>query len=126
MKSDAPTRIIGVIAGAALGVLAYWLALRSAYHILVAVAVAPGIAGGLAARRRSFTWGVVIAIVSLALTLVIEWLFLPFAADASFAYFLTHLDALPTKSQLSLVAALGVGLYFGMGRNPKNKARGST
>lgn len=120
-KSDAPGRIIGAVFGAALGVLAYWLAVRKGYLLLAAVALAPGLGGGLAARRRSLAWGVVLGIASVVLAIVVEWRFWPFEADGSFAYFLTHLHHLPWKSQLSLIAGLVVGCYFGMGRDRKKK-----
>ena len=123
--SDSPRRIIGATLGGGLGVLIYWLALHNGFHILAAVALGPGVGSGLVARRRSLAWGVAIGIVSVAFTIVIEWLFLPFTADGSLGYFLTHVGDLSLKSQLSIIAAAAIGFYFGMGRNPRKKGEQS-
>jgi len=118
---EAPRRIVGGIVGAGIAVLVYRVALQNGYHVLALVAAGPGLGSGLAARRRSFAWGLVIAVVSVALTIVIEWLFLPLAADGSFGYFVTHLGDLPLKSKLSMMSAAVIGFYFGMGRNRKKE-----
>ncbi len=120
--SDVRRRIIGALIGGGLGVLAYWVALRIGFDALAFVAVGPGIGSDLAARSRRVPWGLAIALVSVALSVVINWLFLPFAADGSFGYFLSHLGHLPLRIRLTFVAAAAAGLYFGMGRHPKKRA----
>jgi len=118
---DAARRMIGGMVGAGIGVLIYWFALRNGYHVLAAVGAGPGIGGGLGARRRSLAWGAGIAAVSLALTIVVEWRFLPFVVDGSLGYFVGHLGDLPWRSQLSIAAAVGMGFYFGMGRDRREE-----
>ncbi|MCZ6690856.1 MAG: hypothetical protein O7H41_14785 [Planctomycetota bacterium] len=120
--SDVRRRIIGALIGGGLGVLAYWVALRNGFDALAFVAVGPGVGSDLAARRRSLPWGLAIALVSVALSVLINWLFLPFAVDGSLGYFLSHLGHLPLRTHLTFVAAAGIGFYFGMGRHPKKRA----
>ncbi len=116
---DAARRTLGTIVGAIVGLLAYWLALRSGYHLLAAAGAGPAIGCGWMARRRSLAWGAGTAVAAVAFSIVTEWLFLPFSADDSFGYFMSHLGDLPVKSKISLVAVAFIGLYFGMARNRK-------
>ena len=118
---DAAGRILGAIVGSVVGLLAYWIALRNGYHLLVAVGASLGIGCGWMGRRRSLAWGTGTAVLAVAFSIVIEWHFLPFSADDSFRYFMGHLGDLPVKSKISLIAVGIIGFYFGMGRNRKAK-----
>ena len=126
---DSTRRILGAIAGGALGFLVHGVALMSGIHTQVAVGAGVGLGGGLMGGRRSIAWGIGIGTISLGLTLLVEWPcwrnethVLSSIPDHSFGYFITHPQDLEWKRQLSFVAAAGIGFWFGMGRNPKERA----
>jgi len=116
MKNDATSRLLGAAIGAAVGVTAHWLLLRTSLQMagVAGMGVALGVSAG--AQSRNVTWGVVTALLAVALSVVTEWWFRPFVADRSLAYFVAHLSDLPALSLASLAAAAVVGCYLGLGR----------
>lgn len=115
--NDLPTRLLGGLVGAAIGIVAYWLALGRGVDVLIAVGagLALGVARG--SRRRSLAWGAGIAVVAPMLALGTLWWFRPFADDPSLGHFLSHLHELPRQALMSLGASALAGGWFGMGRN---------
>ncbi len=114
--SESARRSAGVVAGAAVGTLAYWLMLRSEVHILAAVGAAAALGVSIASRTVSLAWGVLTMLLAVVLSLLVEFAFRPFRADESFGYFLAHLGELPRNSLVSLVVVALLGFYFGRGR----------
>src|SRR5262245_10777351 len=85
-------------------------------HIPAVVGAATALGVSAAARTTSTAWGLLTAVFAVVFTLLAEFLFLPFAADASLASFVSHIADLPRNSQLSLAAVAILGFYFGRGR----------
>jgi hypothetical protein len=115
-KSDFVARSAGALVGTGVGVLAYWLTLRSGTHILAAVGGGTALGVSFAARKQSLAWGVLTAALAVGFSLLVEFLFRPFAADPSFGYFVAHVADLPRNSLVSLAVVAALGFYFGRGR----------
>lgn len=109
-------RTLGGGVGLGLGVLAYWLLLRLDLHILAGVGAGLALGVSAAATQRRPRWGLITALAAVAASLLVEFVFLPFAADPSLGYFLTHIDDLPRNSLVSLAVVSALGFWFGCGR----------
>jgi hypothetical protein len=109
-------RVAGALGGAVVGTLAYWLMLEQQIHIPAVVGTATALGVSAAARTTSTAWGLLTAVLAVVFSLQAEFLFRPFAADASLGYFVSHIADLPRNSQLSLAAVAILGFYFGRGR----------
>src|SRR5262249_16754439 len=112
-----------IAGGAVGGVIGYFLfrwLLTKGFYALVMPGALLGLGAGLAAQGRSLPLGVVCAVAALALTIFAEWSRPggPFPADASFAYFVTHLHQL--DGALVKYGMMGAGTacayWFGQGR----------
>ena len=114
--TDSQRRAAGAAGGAAVGTLAYWLLLQWGIHILAAVGAATALGVSLMARSSSIGWGAGTMVLAVVLSLLVEFLFRPFAVDPSFGYFMRHLADLPRNSLVSLAVVAALGLYFGRGR----------
>ena len=71
----------------------------------------------MAARTRNTAWGLLTCALAVALSVLVDFLFLPFRVDPSFGYFVTHLGELPRNSLVSLAVVAVLGFYFGRGRD---------
>ena len=109
-------RTAGAAGGAIVGTLAYWLLQQWGIHILAAVGAATALGVSSMARSRSLGWGVLTMVLAVVLSLLVEFLFRPFAIDHSFGYFISHLADLPRNTLLSLAVIAVLGFYFGRGR----------
>ena len=105
--------------GASIGTLAYVLMLERSVHLLAAVGAGGAVGVAVGALSRSYAWAFATAILSVAVSLLVEFLFRPFAADPSIAYFVGHIGDLPRNSMLSLAVVAVLGFYFGLGRAAK-------
>ncbi|HZL88258.1 MAG TPA: hypothetical protein VFB96_07760 [Pirellulaceae bacterium] len=114
-----PLGILGTLAGAALGVLAFWGLYRSGFYAIILPGVLAGLGGGYPLKKRSVAVGVFAAIVSLAAMLLTEWWFRPFVKDESLLFFLTHLNHLKSAALLMMVVGIAAAFWFGMGREAK-------
>lgn len=114
--SDSIRRAIGAIVGAGVGTFAYWLLLIRGYHILAAVGAGVALGVSAMARTKQIAWGVATGVLAVLLSVLVESLFRPFAADESFSYFISHLHDLPRNSLISLAVVAALGVYFGRGR----------
>jgi hypothetical protein len=114
--TDFQRRAAGAAGGAAVGTLAYWLLLSWGIHLLAAVGAATALGVSSMTRSSSLGWGVFTMVLAVVLSLLVEFLFRPFAVDPSFAYFAAHLADLPRNSIISLAVVAALGFYFGRGR----------
>ena len=114
--TDFQRRAAGAAGGAAIGTLAYWLLLQWNVHLLATVGAGTALGVSSLARSPSIGWGVLTMVLAVVLSLLVEFLFMPFAVDPSFGYFIRHLTDLPRNSALSLGVVAVLGLYFGRGR----------
>lgn len=112
-------RSAGAVIGTLVGTAAYWLMLDRGIHILAAVGAGTALGVSFAAKSFSIIAGITTMLLAVASSLVMEFLFRPFAKDESFDYFLTHIADLPRNSLVSLAVVAVLGLYFGRGRARK-------
>lgn len=116
--------MLGLIAAAIGGAVGYfvffWMASQGFYTLIIPPTLL-GLAGGLAIRSHSQTFGILSGIAGLALALMIEWRFAPFKADGSLFYFLAHLHQLKPLTILMLVIGpvICYRLALGFDRQPK-------
>lgn len=115
---DAARRCTGAILGGGVGAVAYWIARERSVHLLAVLGAGLAVGAGWLATRRSLAWGLATCIAAPAFTVGVAWLMSP-GRDSSVTQFISQLSR---NSILSLVAVAGLGLYFGMGRNPKRPA----
>lgn len=116
--NETTRRCLGGLVGFAIGTVAYCAMLQYDVHVLAAVGAGGALGVSAAARTKSVVWGVVTAVVAVLASLVVEFVFRPFRADPSFAYFVAHVADLPRNSLVSLVIVAVLGFWFGRGRTP--------
>ena len=110
--------LLGAAVGGWLGYCAFFWITRQGFYALLVPPALLGLTAGLCARRRSTPLALICGVAGLALGLFTEWRFAPFAADGSFLYFITHIQALKpiTLCLLALGAILGYRLALGVDR----------
>ena len=115
-----PLAILGTLAGAALGVLAFWgLFVNGLYSIMLPGAFA-GLGGGYLLKRKSIGMGVFAAAIGLAAMLLTEWRFFPGKHGQTLVGFLLHLPAAGSMTLLMLALGLFFAFWFGTGRDGKS------
>ena len=107
---------IGAVAGGVLGFMGFGLLFRLGLYGMVVPGALVGWACGAQSGGRSVPLGILSAILATATCLYTEWHFLPFLADDSFSYFLSHLNDLQPRTTLSMAAGIFAGFWFGKGR----------
>ena len=107
---------MGLIAGGALGCIGFYLLMQLGLYAMIVPGAMIGLGCGAQAGGRSIALGVVAAVVSLALGIVIEWYFFPFIADKSLSYFLQNLSGLTLRAKIMIAAGAFAGFWFGRGR----------
>lgn len=122
--NDTVRRLIGFVVGTALGIAVFWVALSYDVHVLGAVGACAALGIGIAAKRVRPVWSILAAVLAVSVSVVVEWWFRPFEADASLRFFLSHVADLPRHTLLQLLAALLMGLWFGAGRSRWRAAEG--
>ena len=108
--------IAGTIAGAVLGYLGFLLMVKTGFYAMVIPGAMIGLGCGAQSGARSLALGIMAAVVTICLSVFIEWKFFPFIADDSFSYFLAHLNELKVQTKLLIVAGTFAGFWFGRGR----------
>jgi hypothetical protein len=107
---------LGAIVGAAVGYLLFrWLLKHGLYGIVLPGAFL-GLGTALAARSQSLPLGIAAAMAAVIVTIVSEWLAMPFAKDTSFTFFLTHLHALSPAKLLMMTCGVALAFWLGQGR----------
>lgn len=97
--------VLGAIAGAVAGYIAFVLLLRIGLYALVAPGALIGI-GASFARSRSMAVPIMCGALALVASILIEWIERPFAVDGSLSFFLSNLGELSTVTKIFV--ALGV------------------
>jgi hypothetical protein len=114
---SAPLAIVGTLAGAALGALAFsWLLKYRLYAIMLPGLLA-GLGGGYPLKRRVIGIGLFAGVASIPAMILTEWSNLPFAKDESLWFFLSHLHHLKTPTLLMMALGVAAAFWFGMGRD---------
>ena len=108
--------VVGGLVGGAIGVVLFGWILRQGFYALLLPGAATGLGAWALARRRTLALGIVCGVIGLALGLFAEWHYRPFVADASLAYFITHLHELTAVTLLMMVGGGFLGFWFGKGR----------
>lgn len=107
---------IGAIVGAAIGYLLFRWLLKQGLYGIVLPGASLGLGAALAARTHSTTLGIIAAVAAIVVTIVAEWLAMPFAKDTSFMFFLTHLTALAPAKLLMMACGVALAYWIGQGR----------
>lgn len=109
--------IAGAIGGAVLGYFLFGWLLRQGLYAMVLPGAMLGVGCGWLSGIRSRPLGILCGVAALLLGLFCEWQYLPFVADKSLGFFLTHLLDL-TPMTLIMIAAGGLcGYWFGIRRS---------
>jgi hypothetical protein len=108
------SNVLGLIGAAAGGVFGYvvfhWIA-RQGFYALIVPGGMLGLGCNLLARHPSWPRGVACSLAALVLGFYTEWSFMPFNADGTFSYFLTHAYQLKPIT-LVMIAAGGLLAYW--------------
>jgi hypothetical protein len=108
--------LIGGAAGAALGYYLFFLIAGQGLYAMVLPGALLGLGCGLFSGMKSMALGMTCGIAALLLGLIIEWRFAPFAADNSFAFFITNLQHLKPMTLILISIGALMGVWFGIGR----------
>jgi hypothetical protein len=94
---------VGAVLGGALGFYIFgWLVSYNFYGLMIPGALLGG-GCGLLARHASNVRGIICAIAAAVFALFNEWWYLPFVADKSLAYFVSHVTSLTPVTWLFVV-----------------------
>ena len=108
--------LLGAGLGGVIGYFAFgWLARQGLYAAVLPGALV-GLGCGWLAKEKSLPLSVTCGVVALGLGVFSEWSLMPFIADGSFRYFLTHLHLLPPVKLLMLSLGGVFGFWFSLGR----------
>jgi hypothetical protein len=118
--NDTAQRIVGAVVGGAIGATAFWYGTQRGLLLPAVPGALLGIGIGFRAKR-SYAWGAIAAVLCVIFNILVEWKFAAFAVDDSLVYYITHLQDLGWKSQVSLLAVAIIGFYFGMGKDEPEK-----
>jgi hypothetical protein len=107
---------VGIIVGGAAGFFLFqWLVDQGFYGLAIPGAVM-GLACGFASRIHSPILAATCGICATLLLPYAEWKVLPFAADDSLGYFLTHLNQLRPLTWIMFALGIVFAAWFGLGR----------
>lgn len=106
--------LAGAAVGGTVGFLAFLLLLRVGVYSLVLLGTGMGLVCGWVSGRKSQVLGIICAVATLVLSLLVQWRW--FAAEDSFASFLTDLPNLGPRTWLMLVLGVVMAYWFGIGR----------
>jgi len=108
--------IFGAVVGGAIGYVVFRILAKNGLYGMIIPGALLGLGGGLAARSRSQTLGVLCAIAALLLSVIAEWSLFPFVKDGSLAYFVTHVHTLPAVKLIMMAIGVGLAYWLGQGR----------
>ena len=111
-----PLGLLGAIGGGAIGAFLFKLLLGQGFYAMVLPGAALGWGCGRLSGGHSKPLGVVCGVLALMLGLLLEWHFLPFIADDSLGFFLTHIHQLKPMTLLMIAAGTACGYWLGTGR----------
>lgn len=114
--------LIGAVIGGAVGYFAFFWIARQGFYALILPPALLGLTAGICARRRSTPLAVVCGFAGLALGLLTEWRFAPFAADGSLLYFMTHIHTLKPLTMVMLALGTFFSYRLALGRDSKSTA----
>jgi hypothetical membrane protein len=108
--------LAGAVVGGVIGFFVFQWALRQGFYLLALPGMLVGLGGSLLIRRRSMALAIVCGVLAVLLGIFSEWKCLPFTADDSLGYFLSHLGDLRAMTLIMLVLGGFCGFYFALGR----------
>ena len=108
--------IAGAIGGAVVGYFGFKFALQSGFYALAFPGALLGAGCAIGSRTYSKPLGIMCAIGAAVLGILLEWHFLPFVADGSLSFFVTHLHQLNGVTLLMMLLGIIGGYWFGVGR----------
>ena len=101
--------LLGAVIGGTLGhFLFFWVA-RQGFYGLILPGGLLGLGAGMS-KATSKSVAVVCGILALALGVVTEWRFAPFAADSTVGYFLSHIHQLRPITLIMIVVGDDIGV----------------
>ena len=108
--------LLGAAAGGVAGYFAFVWALRAGFYALMLPGGLIGLGGGLLVKDRSVVRATICGIFAAGVGLFSEWRNLPFVADNSFGYFLTHLHQLRGLTLLMLAGGTALAAWLSLGK----------
>ncbi len=119
-----PSRLVGILSGLAgavvggvVGYYVYVWMLGYALYAIILPGTLVGLGFGLFSRQKCVLCGIACGVAGLGLGIFAEWVFFPFKADQSFAYFVTHLHQVRPVTLLLIGLGGLFSFWFGMGRD---------
>jgi hypothetical protein len=126
MKNNDAITVGRGMAGAAIGGVLGWFAfawlVSQGFYALILPGALVGVVCGLLSGGASLVSAILCTVIAVVLMLVLEWKHMPFIADDSFGYFLTHLHELRGLTWLMLVFGAVCAFWFGRGRKQASAA----
>jgi hypothetical protein len=108
---------MGALVGGAMGFFLFvWLVHQNFYAMIVPGATM-GLGAALLLKERSLAFGAALGILALFLGVFAEWWTMPFVADDSLGYFLTHLHQLKPITFIMIVLGGVFAVWIGQGRD---------
>ena len=121
-------RIVGLIrglcGGAIGGGVGYYLfswILQQDFYAIILPGAAVGFGFGFCSGERSKSYGILCAVLGVALGLFAEWRFFPFVKDESFRFFITHVHEVKPISLIMIGVGGLLSYSLGMGRGASGK-----
>ena len=112
--------LAGALAGGAAGYFLFGWVAQQGFYALILPGGLLGLGAGLA-RNRSIAVAVVCGVLALALGVVTEYQFFPFAADGSFSFFMAHLFDLSAITLIMIAVGGFIGFWVPFGRIEKGR-----
>jgi hypothetical protein len=108
--------LLGMVVGGVAGFFVFRWLVSQGFYALALPGAMMGMACGYASRIRSPALAIACGISGAVVTVFAEWNAMPFVADESLAYFLTHMHQLKGLTLIMLALGIVFAAWFGLGR----------
>ena len=122
MQREMALSLGGILAGAIVGVVIFFLLAKTGLILLVLPGALTGFGRGLVSTRPSWFMALVCGLAGLAAGILGLWLILPFKADTGLLYFVTHIYHVTPLMLGMLAAGALAAAWLGYGRQGRGAA----
>lgn len=109
--------LVGAAVGVLVGYFGFSWILGQGFYAMILPGAAVGLGFGLLSGVRCKGYGILCAVLGVALGLFLEWQFFPFREDDSLGFFLTHVHELKPISLVMIGLGGLFAFWFGTGRD---------